>query len=159
MLPSGERRTGGPSFENRAIVRAVSRRASIRARAPTSAQKIDITSESNASSTRSLEVRRRGQERFIPVPAERRIHHTKRPAEVVIGRSVGGFYANAARFDPADAPNLAEVKQRAKTRLSQVQYEVEKLIGRTQDTHLPSIRQSVRHSATKKFVNRHAESH
>src|SRR5207248_11593541 len=70
------------------------------------------------------------EERLVPAQAEGQVQHTKRAAEVVIRRHPDSFGANAGRLGSIDAPDVVKVKQRSETRLSEVQDQMEQLIGR-----------------------------
>ena len=61
------------------------------------------------------------------------------------------------RFRLAQPADFVKVKQCAKTRWSQVQHQMQKLIGRTEDQRFLSIGQTARHSTVKKLVDGDAE--
>ena len=77
-----------------------------------------------------------GKEWLTQARAERYVGHPKRAAKVVIDSLPMASARTPGCLRPECAPNFIEVKQRAKTRLSQVQHQMQELIGRAEDPGL-----------------------
>jgi hypothetical protein len=78
---------------------------------------------------------------------------------VVIDSPLDGLRANARGLRFVHAPDFVQVKQCAKTRLSQMQHEMEKLIRRAEDQRVLSIGQAPRYGAFEELIHRDSKSH
>ena len=100
-----------------------------------------------------------GRKGFSQTRAERYVHHAESAAKAMINGSAECLGTNGRRLRIERAPDLAEVKQGAKTRLSQVQHEMQKLIGGTENARFPPIGQGAGYRAVKQLaIDGNAES-